>query len=310
MLQPDIIDGYDDGFHLARIESLAVAIQRGEFPVKLHKDLCYGFGYGVGFFCSNLFLYIPAALMVIGFSLEVSYKCFAILLFIGMLLSMYIIVYRIVCDKYIAMMSAVLYLFSTNVLFAFYHGFSMGRCQAFVFLPFAIGGFYRVLKNNKDAILLGIGFTGLIYSHVLSTAVALMVCAAVAIVYIKDWITDIKKWKTLISTVVSVVLITAAYWLPFLEQVFSQKYRYSIPWTYVDENVMSLYDLITIRKNGIGVVLIALVILMGLWMVEKPKQKTLNVFFFLGLFFMLLPTVSVFWSMFREILDCNYRNGY
>lgn len=40
----------DAPFHLARIESLYLALKEGVFPAKIHFAEAYSFGYGVGFF--------------------------------------------------------------------------------------------------------------------------------------------------------------------------------------------------------------------------------------------------------------------
>lgn len=75
--QSGIVTGSDDTFHLIRISSLATALKNGMFPVKFHPTLCRGYGYGVGFFYPNLFLYLPAILIVLGVSQNVAYKIFA-----------------------------------------------------------------------------------------------------------------------------------------------------------------------------------------------------------------------------------------
>ena len=66
--------GSDAPFHLARIESLNQALQMGIFPVKVHPSLAYSYGYGVGIFYPDFFIYLPAVLRMAGCSLEVSYK--------------------------------------------------------------------------------------------------------------------------------------------------------------------------------------------------------------------------------------------
>lgn len=69
-----LIEGSDAPFHLARIDSLAQDLSKGIFPVKVHTELGYDYGYGVGLFYQNHFLYLPAFLRLLGCSLETSYK--------------------------------------------------------------------------------------------------------------------------------------------------------------------------------------------------------------------------------------------
>ena len=56
--------GWDSPFHMARIESLYRALRSGVFPAKVRPCLNYTYGYGVGFFYPDLFLYFPDILML------------------------------------------------------------------------------------------------------------------------------------------------------------------------------------------------------------------------------------------------------
>ena len=75
--QEGFVQGSDGLFHLARIASIVDSVENGVFPPKLRPILMKTYGYGVGFFYPDLFLYIPAAIMAI-FNLEVmtAYKAY------------------------------------------------------------------------------------------------------------------------------------------------------------------------------------------------------------------------------------------
>lgn len=90
---PGIPQASDEPFHLARIQSLTDGLRAGIFPVKVHPQLCYGLGYGVGFFYDNALLYFPAILVLLGLSLELSYKIFIFCLFIVIGAGMYVAVF-------------------------------------------------------------------------------------------------------------------------------------------------------------------------------------------------------------------------
>jgi hypothetical protein len=77
-----LIEGSDAPFHLARIDSLAQDLSKGIFPIKVHTELGYDYGYGVGLFYQNHFLYLPAFLRLLGCSLETSYKISATVLLV------------------------------------------------------------------------------------------------------------------------------------------------------------------------------------------------------------------------------------
>lgn len=298
-LEKDLVIGSDWSFHLIRIETLASALSRGEFPVKFHSDLCYGFGYGVGFFYSNFFLYIPAILINLGFSLEVAYKLFAGLIMVSIFTGMYAAIWAMTKNKYISLCAAIAYILSVNVLESFYQHFALGRSLALIFMPMALCGMYMVLSENKGRILLEIGFIGLIFSHVLSTVLAVVVCVIFLIVLIKEWVSDKEKWKSLLTAVGVVMVITAAYWIPMFEQWIAQTYRAVKPWTYVDENVIRALNLLS--ENAIGILLVISSIVLGFWILEKGCRREVKIFYFTGMGFFLITAVYDFWHLFRNL---------
>lgn len=270
-IQQDIVVGSDYTFHLIRIETLASALKYGIFPVKFHPDLCYSFGYGVGFFYSNFFLYIPAILINMGLSLEVSYKILAGLTQIGIFAAAFYAAYKLTQNKYASLFTAVMYLFSITVLESFYRHFTLGRSTAMIFLPLAIAGMYLIVNTGKHSGLFVLGFTGLIYSHILSTVLATLACLLIALAYHKKWMNRVMIWKKLIGSTLIVLLLTSAFWIPMMEQWAVQTYRVSQPWTYVDDNVIRIYDLL--NDNGVGILLLGITIFIGLQLVSPPPME-------------------------------------
>ena len=182
-IRQDLIVGSDYPFHLARIETLAQNLSYGLFPNKIHVDLCYGYGYGVGFFYPDFFLYIPAIFMLLGFSLEVAFKLFAGILLSAIFLSMFYCVYRLTFDRYAALAASAVFLFSNQVLGSFYYSFTLGTSTALIFIPLAICGMYLFLARDENPWMLGLGFTGLLYSHVLSTFLTVIICFILLLIY-------------------------------------------------------------------------------------------------------------------------------
>lgn len=302
-MKQDLIVGSDASFHLARIDSLKEGMLSGIFPVKVHTVLCYEYGYGVGFFYPNFFLYIPAALRIIGFSLEVSYKLYAGLLFLALFCSMYYSVLKGTSDRVLALVAGALFLFSNPVLTGFYHGFTLAQNQALIFFPLAVMGMFEFAAKDRKPWMLAAGFTGLIYSHVLSTVMALGVCMMIFLCYAFSW----KNWKNKLTELFWAVLIvcgiTMAYWGPMLEQFAAQTYKVSQPWTHVDENVVALYDAFT--ENGLGTVMtifmVATVLYAGYaW---KVIGKEIKISLVLGVGLLLLMTCQPFWSGTGELFD-------
>lgn len=302
-IRPDLIMGSDAMFHLARIDSLKEELLHGVFPVKLHSVLCYGYGYGVGFFYPNFFLYIPAAFRIMGFSLEVSYKLYAGVLLTALFCTMYYSVWRGTENRRLALLAGALFLFSNPVLAGFYHGFTLAQTQALVFMPLAIMGMFLFAARDEKPGMLAVGFTGLIFSHVLSTVLATAVCLILLLCYVRTW----KKWKNkicqLLSAVIAVSCVTCAYWLPMLEQFLSQSFRVSQPWTHVYQNVGSVYRVLL--EDGAGTVITGLSVCALLYLVQSGKTVTAEAKISLGLGvgMMLVITSDWFWNHPGRLLD-------
>ncbi|MDO4333614.1 MAG: hypothetical protein Q4C58_13140 [Eubacteriales bacterium] len=302
-LRQDLVVGSDAPFHLARIESLKEGLRGGMFPVKVHSVLCYQYGYGVGLFYPNFFLYIPAFFRIMGLSLEVSYKLFAGLLFLGMFASMYYSVYRGIGDRMLALAAGALYLFSTPVLDGVYHGFTLAQNQALVFMPLAIMGMLIFAARDKKPWMLAAGFTGLIYSHVLSTVMAVAVCFIILVCYIFRWKNFKKKCMELAGAILGVCGITFAYWGPMLEQFAAQTYRVSQPWTHVSDNVAGMYNMLT--EEGFGVVLTVAWLVCVLYVLYEWKRidREAKICMVLGTGLMLLLTCQPFWNVTEKLFD-------
>ncbi len=303
-MQPDLITGSDCPFHLARIETLAQNLRYGIFPTKVHVDLCYGYGYGVGFFYPNFFLYIPAILRLLGLSLEVSFKLFAGMIQTGIFLSLFFCVYNLVQDRIAALSCAIIFLFSNIVLDSFYFNFTLGTSLGLIFLPLAICGMYLFLVENHKPYMLGFGFTGLILSHVLSTALALAICILLLLVHVRKLFSFPRKIFTLVLTALAVSGFTACFWLPMFEQFLAQQYRVSQPWTWVDDNILYLGELF--RANGPGWALLFVALFLSFQILitsqnnEFSIEQNMHKFLLLGLVFLLLPLCKPFWRLFRN----------
>ncbi len=160
-----LIEGSDAPFHLARIDSLAQDLSKGIFPVKVHTELGYDYGYGVGLFYQNHFLYLPAFLRLLGCSLETSYKIYLFLIVSAVYLSAFYAAFCISKDKYGASIAAICYLFSHQFISSCYEHFTIGSSVGMIFMPLAIVGMEQFLVKDKPPVLLGIGFGGCLRAH-------------------------------------------------------------------------------------------------------------------------------------------------
>lgn len=305
---PGIRQGSDEPFHLARILSLADAIRAGIFPVKIHPQLCYGMGYGVGFFYDNAMLYFPALLIIAGVSLEVAYKLFALLVFILMTVSMYYSCLRLTGNRMVSSLCAAIYPLTNRIIIQLYFDFTIGNFCAAVFLPLAIAGVYIYLRKGNDGKsglgMFVIGFTGLLYTHAITTLLAFFVCVFIILFNIQRLFHG-KKFIWLGMATIYTLMLTAAYWLPMWQQFHCQLLKVKAPWTTEEENVMPIAGVLADPKGAGTAVVIAWLccILYIIYSLCNRKSKNMEKlkeafqFWIIGTIFLLLPCWHEFWHL-------------
>ena len=251
-MQRGLYTGLDSTFHLARLESLADSLKNGVFPVKVHSEMCFGYGYGTGFFYSDIPLYGPALLLMAGVPLGLTYKIFQLAIMAAVLGTSFYAVWRLTGKAIPATGAAVTVLLSARMLDSVYHVASLGHTMAMIFVPLAIVGCWLLLQGQKTW-LLSVGFIGLLLTHTISAVMAAMVCAVLIIFSIDKIIkAPVIIGRFLVSALVAVAS-TITWWLPMLEQMAVQTYKVSQPWVFVSENVCTWRNLFA-GAYGSGVV--------------------------------------------------------
>ena len=301
-LMPGIPQASDEPFHLARIQSLADDLRAGIFPVKVHPQLCYGLGYGVGFFYDNALLYFPAVLVLLGLSLELSYKIFIFCLFIAIRAGMYVAVFRLTRRQDLAVFCACLYLLSSRIVGQLYVDFTLGNLCGAVFAPLAIAGAYLWLTKQSDLSLFVIGFAGLLYTHAITTLLSFVACVLLFLFHLRK----LFHWKVIqgfLFSSVLILLLTAAYWLPMLQQFHVQLYKSAGPWTTEERNVVSLTGLVR-GSRGLGILIVLVFFLalgLFLYLYYHRKQHSRDALYDCGTFLAsgailaFLPCCHTFW---------------
>ena len=64
-LHKDLVIGDDYIYHTARIQGIADSLKNGVFPIKINSTMANSFGYASSTFYPDLFLYIPAIIMIL-----------------------------------------------------------------------------------------------------------------------------------------------------------------------------------------------------------------------------------------------------
>lgn len=218
-----LTEGDDIVFHLLRIEGLKDGLLSGQFPVRIHPTQFRGYGYANSVFYGEVFLYFPAILRLCGFPLQTSYKIFLFTVNVVTALISYKCFDDIFKNKKIALICAFLYVLAPYRLTNIYVRAAVGEYMAMTFWPVITLGLYRLFtvdvssKEYKNIwLILMIGYTGIIQTHLLSCEIIAAVSVIVCLILFKK----LFRKNTIIELVkffFATLLINAYYLVPFLD---------------------------------------------------------------------------------------------
>ena len=216
------IHGDDMFFHVTRIKGLADSLAAGYFPVRDQLYWLHNYGYGVGFFYPDVFLYFPALLVILGFNLLTAYNIFIVVCSFLSMSSIWYAALRITKNRTAAAAAAVFMAFSAYRLINIYYRAAIGEVQAAIFYPLIILGLYEIFHDHTEKWpIFALGFLGIAGCHLISTAIAVVLTAIFLLIHLKTIIRSRKIIFALLKSVLAVTAIDAFFWLPMLEQSFT-----------------------------------------------------------------------------------------
>ncbi len=223
MLVIQLFYGHDFGFHWGRIDCLAAEIEAGNIPARLYHQGFNGYGYASPLFYGDLFLFIPALLILMGVPSLVAYKLFVILCICACVLVSYYCGKKMFGTRASALCFTFTYAISSYYAVDIAHRMALGEIQAFIFIPLAFLGLHSILlKDGKYWYYLPIGLFCVLMSHTLSAAMTTFFLLAYALLHASKL--SIKKINVIVLCVVVFLLLSASFFLPMLEQMFSAKF--------------------------------------------------------------------------------------
>lgn len=228
--------GHDIPFHLLRIEGLAEGLRNHVFPVKIHPFWAKDYGYAVGVMYGNAFLYFPALLRRLGYSVQSAYKLYAAAINLGTVIISYFTFKRMFRSRKTGLLGCLIYSLSIYRLIDTYTRASVGEYTSMMFFPVILCGFYLIFmeasKNNwfNPVALTALGLTGLIQSHVLSCEMAALVILPVCLILIKR-VFQRYTFTALASAALLTLLLNLGFLVPFLDYYSSNLYITSGHWT-------------------------------------------------------------------------------
>lgn len=229
--------GDDWGFHLLRVEGLISGLKDGQFPVRIQGNWLRGYGYAVSVFYSDMFMVVPLVFRLLGFTVRTSCCLFYMVINFATLLVAYHCFRRVCKDRVIGCVGAVLYTLSAYRMHNLFMRSAVGESLAMVFLPLVFYGFYRIFtedihdrKYRRNWLVLTLGLTGIIQSHVLTCEMLALAILILCVVLIKKVFRK-ETFLILVKTVVVTLLLNLWYLVPFLDYMLTGKFNVGHPET-------------------------------------------------------------------------------
>ncbi len=228
-----IIIGADLIYHLLRIEFLAETLAQGIFPARVEGMWLYGHGYASSIFYGDTFLLVPALLRLIGFPMTMAYGMFVFFVNLATAIVAYISFKGIFQNSRVGMFGCMLYTLAPYRVYNIYNRSAVGEYTAMIFLPLVCLGFYLLLTQDVKKkeyryywLILVLGFSGIIQSHVLSCEITAIYCALLCIIAIKRVLRK-ETFLELLKAVLGTVLANLWFLVPFLDMMAADEYRFS-----------------------------------------------------------------------------------
>ncbi len=216
-----LYEGHDLLYHLARINSLAAELSKGQFPVRIETGMLNGYGYVSPVMYGSLFLYVPAILQCMMVPLQTAYQLFLIAVNCATCLVTYLAVKRMSGKRWLALTGAAVYTFSAYRLTDVYVRAAVGEYTAMLAFPLIVWGFYNILAGKRrnyrlnDYLPVILGLTGVIQSHIISCEMTGLFLAAICALCIRR-VCEKERFFALLKAAVGTILLNLWFLVPFL----------------------------------------------------------------------------------------------
>ncbi|MBE5826491.1 MAG: hypothetical protein E7307_07625 [Butyrivibrio sp.] len=244
------VAGTEIGFHYTRISTLAESLKLGIFPAKLRPMHMKLYGYGVGFFYPDFFIYIPAALVALGLDYEITVKSYLLVSILVGAFATYKCFVKLAGNKAIALFGEILHicaLINDDNLFG---GHGIPHLFAYMAIPLALCGLLEILEEDskKGYIKYAVGLVSVVLSHHLIFLTMLLVMIVIVLVHGRQIIKKPSVFGKLMGVSFGGLIFTTAYWLPALEQALKIKLIALYDNAYsLSEHILTLKDLVTVH---------------------------------------------------------------
>ena len=225
------LSGHDWVFHLSRIEGISNSLREGQFPVRIYTQAKDGYGYASSLFYGEILLYFPAALRLLGVSVQQAYHIYA---FAVLFVTAYVTFYalrQIFGSRKIALAGSALYMLAPYHLHNIYIRMAVGEyaAQAFLLLiPAALCLLYGTTPPTKQQACkawwqLTLAFSMLLQTHLLTLELVTLLCALFCLCNLRRTFTK-RVFSVWAAAVGMVAALNAWFLVPLLTLMLSGDY--------------------------------------------------------------------------------------
>ena len=224
--------GSDLGYHLRRIENIAMGLAAGQFPVRIQSDWVNGCGYAVGVFYGDVLLYAPALLRLAGVPVSAAYDAYLFGITLCTAAAGYYAGRRLGGGRCACAAGAVLYTLSAYRLCDVTDRAALGEYTALAFLPLVAAGFWRTLRPDRARLpgwaLLVLGLSGVLQSHLLSFEMTVLLLALAALLCARQ-VFSRAAFGRLAGAAGVFCALNAGFLLPLLDYYLTGKFAINQP---------------------------------------------------------------------------------
>lgn len=174
-LRENLYGGHDTLFHQMRLQNVADALRSGQFPVRMGGYGYNGYGSAVSIFYPDVFLYVPALMMITGATVQCAVRAYIMAMNAVSAAAMYGCAKRIFTSKTAGTCASILYILSSYRLLDIYMRDALGEYTAMAMLPLFVLGMWEVVFGDAARWkTLALGAAAVFMSHMLSTVMCVV----------------------------------------------------------------------------------------------------------------------------------------
>ncbi len=223
-----INQGHDFIYHCLRIESLVDALQSGQFPARVSTLALYGLGYPFSIYYNDIFLYFPAILRLLGFTLIAANKWYVFFINLLTVFLSYYAFSLMFHSRKTGILLSLIYAAASYRFINVYVRSAVGEFTAMAFLPLFSLAIYRIYDEEKktikelfpDSVILALSLSGIIGSHNLTFVMTIFMLVLICLFFLRKTF----RKQTILTYVIAAfltIMLNLYYLTPMLDYMIN-----------------------------------------------------------------------------------------